>query len=311
MKFPHWVGLGSGQPAFGINASLKRVAIFASVLLLALNTGFASDNPDDDYVQICLLVQTADTLNKEGNTAKAREKYIEAGRKLTELQRANPNWNPSVVKYRLNYLADKVAATEGTAAPAATSTPSTNGSETTAAATAVVSKSPVKLLEAGAEPRTAIRIHPAVGTKQTLVLTMKVGMDMSAMGKGAPAMDIPAIVTTMLVEVKSVAPNGEISYLDTYEDVPVDASGPNTMPAIADAMKKTLGGMRGMTGTGQMTDRGLIQSLQMKLPPGADPQVSQMMSQMKDSFSSSSTPFPDEPVGVGAKWEYKTKLKSQ
>jgi len=32
---------------------------------------------------------------------------------------------------------------------------------------------------------------------------------------------------------------------------------------------------------------------------------------MKDSFSSSSTPLPEEAVGPGAKWEYKTRLKSQ
>jgi hypothetical protein len=39
--------------------------------------------------------------------------------------------------------------------------------------------------------------------------------------------------------------------------------------------------------------------------------MSQMMDQVKDSFSSSSTPFPDEAVGTGAKWEYNTKIKSQ
>jgi hypothetical protein len=51
--------------------------------------------------------------------------------------------------------------------------------------------------------------------------------------------------------------------------------------------------------------------MQMKLPANANPQLSQMMDQFKDSFSSSSTPFPDEAVGTGAKWEYNTKIKSQ
>jgi len=96
----------------------------------------------------------------------------------------------------------------------------------------------------------------------------------------------------------------------TYGDAAV-AAGTNTMPAVAEAMKSSLAGLRGLTGNGRMSDRGLNLGMQMKLPAGADPQLSQMMDQMKESFSSSSSPFPDEAVGPGAKWEYKTKLKSQ
>jgi len=49
----------------------------------------------------------------------------------------------------------------------------------------------------------------------------------------------------------------------------------------------------------------------MTVPPGASPQLSQMMEQMKGSMRSSSSPLPQEPVGPGAKWEYKSQVKSQ
>jgi hypothetical protein len=39
--------------------------------------------------------------------------------------------------------------------------------------------------------------------------------------------------------------------------------------------------------------------------------MSKTMDQMKESFSSSSTPLPEEAVGPGAKWEYQTRIKSQ
>ncbi|MEY4916843.1 MAG: hypothetical protein RL616_756, partial [Verrucomicrobiota bacterium] len=67
----------------------------------------------------------------------------------------------------------------------------------------------------------------------------------------------------------------------------------------------------GMSGEGKMSDRGIVKSLEMKLPPDADPMLSQSMTQMKESFASSSSPFPEEAVGPGAKWEYKSRPKSQ
>jgi hypothetical protein len=76
-------------------------------------------------------------------------------------------------------------------------------------------------------------------------------------------------------------------------------------------MKSGLAGISGMSGTGEMSDRGIVRNVEMKLPANAAPQLSQTITQMKDSISSSATPLPEEAVGPGAKWEYQTRLKSQ
>jgi hypothetical protein len=60
-----------------------------------------------------------------------------------------------------------------------------------------------------------------------------------------------------------------------------------------------------------MSDHGIVKGVEMKLPATADPQLKQTLDQMKESFTSSSTPLPEEAVGPGAKWEYQTRLKSQ
>ncbi len=81
-------------------------------------------------------------------------------------------------------------------------------------------------------------------------------------------------------------------------------------PAMADAIKTSLAKVRGITGTGRMTSRGVVTSFEMKLPDDADPQSRQAMEQMHDSFANSSAALPEEAVGIGAKWEQKSRHKS-
>jgi hypothetical protein len=298
----------------------------AGILLLTLCAARATDVPDDDYLAIYGIMNQADTLSSRGETNAAHAKYVEAERDLEQFQRNNPNWNVNIVTFRLNYLADKIAGT--TAAPTATvttetstaATASANTADTTATSTidnAVASmpaeaapKSPVKLLDAGSEPRTVLRLHPAAGDKQTVTMTMKMGMDMGTAGKSAPAMNIPAIVMSMDVEVKSVSADGDISYAMVFNDATI-ADDTNTLPAIATAMKSGLAGISGMTGTGEMSDCGIVKNVEMKLPATAAPQLQQTIGQMKNSFNSSATPLPEEAVGPGARWEYQTQVKSQ
>jgi hypothetical protein len=149
-----------------------------------------------------------------------------------------------------------------------------------------------------------------LGDKQAVSMNMKIGMDMSAGGNQIPAMDLPAIQMNMDVTVQDVSTDGEITYGVVFSGATVTA-GTNTLPTMAAAMKTGLAEINGLTGTGKMSDHGIVKSLELKMPAAADPLLSQNLGQMKDSFSSSTMPLPEEAVGPGAKWEYKTRLKSQ
>jgi hypothetical protein len=292
----------------GANVPLSiRKKCFSGWVILALLLALCAaraEGPDDDYLAIYNLIDQADTLNASGNASQALAKYVQAQRALAQFQRDNPGWNVKTVSFRLDYLAGKIAATSGQAVA-----PDNNSTNAVKKEAASAPKSQVKLLDAGSEPRTVLRLHPKVGDKQTVNMTMKMAMTMSVAGKEMPATAIPAMLLTMDVGVKDVSAAGDITYETVFGDVTL-AADTDTMPAVAAAMKSSLASVRGVIGTGRMSDHGFIKGFDMKLPPGADPQLSQTMDQMKESFFRFSTPLPEEAVGPGARWEYKTKLKS-
>jgi hypothetical protein len=83
----------------------------ALVLALVLSSLCArADALDDQYVRIYNLIQEADLLNSNGQINQSLSKYLEAQNALQKFHRINPDWNPKVVNFRLNYLSTKVAA---------------------------------------------------------------------------------------------------------------------------------------------------------------------------------------------------------
>ncbi|HLP76811.1 MAG TPA: DUF6263 family protein, partial [Candidatus Paceibacterota bacterium] len=86
---------------------------------------------------------------------------------------------------------------------------------------------------------------------------------------------------------------------------------PNVMPQVAEAMKKALGGVKGLAYSGVVSSRGISKSVEVNLPADMDPQMRQQMEQMKEIMGNSIIPLPAEAVGPGAKWEVKMPIKSQ
>src|SRR5882762_5174141 len=83
----------------------------ALVLMLVLSSLCArADVLDDQYVRIYNLIQEADLLNSNGQINQSLSKYLDAQNALQKFHRINPDWNPKVVNFRLNYLTTKVAA---------------------------------------------------------------------------------------------------------------------------------------------------------------------------------------------------------
>ena len=294
------------SPATDRVASRKNFFTFSLILALLVSLCAArAEGPDSDYLVVYGVMEQADALNARGKTAEAHKKYLEAQRSLAEFQQNNSDWNKPMVGYRAKYLAEKIKETSGEAAVAVA-----NDSSKAKAGAASAGKSGVKLLSAGDEPRTVLRLHPAVGDQQTVVMTTKMNMTMSAAGSEMPAMDLPAMTTTMAVEVKNISADGEITYGITFSGTEVSDSDAAKSPAGA-AMKAALGNISGMSGEGRMTDRGIVKSVEMKKSAGSNPQQAQTLEQLKESVTSALVPLPEESVGSGAKWEHRTKLKSQ
>jgi Tfp pilus assembly protein PilF len=89
---------------------MKRALALIFALLFVAGMLPSGGSPDSDYVRIYQLMQQADTLSAGGQAQPALDKYREAQTELKKLQTANPTWNEKLVKFRLNYLREKIAA---------------------------------------------------------------------------------------------------------------------------------------------------------------------------------------------------------
>ncbi|MGA2865445.1 MAG: DUF6263 family protein [Verrucomicrobiota bacterium] len=292
--------------------NLKRFAGWVVVALFMTLSPAPAQEPDDLYLRVYNLIQQADALNTSGQAGPALAKYRAAQTALQSLKRDSPHWNPALVSFRFNYLAEKVAALSATV-----STPAVGGPapatqpappETKAATTAATPQ--LKLLEAGAEPRKVLRLHPKPGDKQTLGITLKMAMDIQAGEAQRQAMQMPAMKMTMDVTVRSVSADGDITYEMVIGDASVSDE-PGVLPQLAEALKSAFAGLKGLSGTGTTSDRGFSKGTELKVPPGANPQLQQVMEQMKESIATAAAPLPEEAVGPGARWEVRMPLKSQ
>lgn len=89
---------------------MKFFAALTVALLLMLPCVYAQENPDDQYVIIYTLIQQGDANLDSGQPQRALENYREAQSELQKFQQVYADWNPNIVSFRLNYLAQKIAA---------------------------------------------------------------------------------------------------------------------------------------------------------------------------------------------------------
>jgi hypothetical protein len=295
---------------------LKWIFSFAMAALFSFGATAATlppdqQNPDEQYIHIMSVIDRADALRAAGQIDAAKAKYREAQTNLIYFKAYNPLYDPKTVAYRLKEVTDRVE----TRPPVSVSTaPAIKSKANLEAETAAAgSKSVVKLIDAGAEPREMLRLHVKPGDKQLVIMTMKMNIEMPAPTGGATnakAMNIPAVTMPMDVTVQSVAANGDISYQAVMGE-PGIVDEPGTLPQVAQAMKAGIAKIKGLTSTGVISNRGVSKKVDVKAPADADPQLRQSVEQMREGMSNLAVPAPEEAVGAGAKWEVKMPVKSQ
>jgi hypothetical protein len=74
-------------------------------------------------------------------------------------------------------------------------------------------------------------------------------------------------------------------------------------------MQGAMPSMKGMKGTAVVSARGIHKSINMDMST-VSPAFQQQMQAMSSSLENMSLPFPEEPVGVGAKWEVKQAMEN-
>jgi hypothetical protein len=160
----------------------------------------------------------------------------------------------------------------------------------------------VELLEPGNAPLREVRFKPAVGSKQTAEMIMKMNQVVSVGGNKMPSQSIPPQKMVIEIVVTDIADNGDISFDFTYTDVQV-IDDPNNPSPIAKTIEDMLKPLIGAKGRGIVSDCGITRKGEFDIPAGLNPAIKQMLEGMKDSMNRLSSPVPSEPIGTGAKWE--------
>ncbi len=119
---------------------MKRfVAVLGLLLAVNLPLANAQQSSDDRYIAIYNQILQADNMDESGQTRSALAQYTQAQAELAQFQKEYPDWDPNIVKYRLQYLVGKInqltAQFPTTSAPAAAvqANPATPASTNTAA----------------------------------------------------------------------------------------------------------------------------------------------------------------------------------
>jgi hypothetical protein len=160
----------------------------------------------------------------------------------------------------------------------------------------------VKLLDAGAEPRMALRYKFQANRTEKTVMETSMAITIQTGEQKQPETQIPVSQMTMKIDGKEVSPEGDLHYEFEIEKTEV-LPRPGVNPVTLNTMKQQLNSMLGMSGSATVTSRGLTKDAEIMLPPEINPQIKQSIDNMKQSMNQMSAPLPEEPIGQGARWQ--------
>jgi hypothetical protein len=188
--------------------------------------------------------------------------------------------------------------------PAFTSAKAINPSslkQVTPSAEQTPTKARIELLSAGSQPRQQLRFKPRLNVKERTNMTMTLDMSMSVDNQPMPLSKSPGTIITIETQTTKIDPNGDIHYQFAYTnaDVVADATTP---PATIESMRSQIKQLAGITGNVVIDNRGRTKQINLTLPPGLDPTITQVLNQMTDSMQQLSSLLPEEAIGIGGQW---------
>jgi hypothetical protein len=194
----------------------------------------------------------------------------------------------------------------------ASAAPSGSAPHATAAASSAPSKDAsqkptFKLLSAGDAPRHKLRYKFVAGQNELVNIDFTLTMAVDAGADSPPEQKLPAMRFSMLFAMKSVSPDGELAYEFQLAGADV-AKDPRVPQQVQQGIKAMLGQLRGVSGSGFVSARGVVRDATMNAPPTVSQQSEGFLNQLQAIIGDMVPSFPDEEVGKGAKWERSMKI---
>jgi len=88
---------------------MRSFFVATAFLISLLPSARAQESADEKYIAIYGVVQQAENLAGTGEPRQALASLTDAQAQLQQFQKVYPDWNPGIINYRLNDLAQKIA----------------------------------------------------------------------------------------------------------------------------------------------------------------------------------------------------------
>ncbi|HRH00191.1 MAG TPA: hypothetical protein PLR99_28295 [Polyangiaceae bacterium] len=167
-----------------------------------------------------------------------------------------------------------------------------------------------KLVEPGAEPRAPRRYAFAAGKPEVRVGQVRVAITVAAPGRPPEQQAEPALELTMKLSTKG-ASKGTFPF-DVRLEKAALAEGQGLDPRSAAEAQKQLGPLVGLAAKLDITPRGMVGELAFAGDEKmAKPGTAEVLQMLQQTLEFAAVPFPEEPIGLGAKWEMSTVSAAQ
>ena len=163
----------------------------------------------------------------------------------------------------------------------------------------------IEVLDAGVEPREALRLAPAPGASEQAAMTLHLGIELS--GESDRAVKTPPMRVTIAAALQDITPSGDLHATFSYPAFEA-LKGDGATARQRRELERALAGLSGLSGELTLTTRGALVDSKLDIPPDLDPNVRALLDQLRDQLRALTVPLPEPPVGVGARWRATTML---
>lgn len=131
-----------------------------------------------------------------------------------------------------------------------------------------------------------------------------IGLNATVDGQAAPTGVVPATRTVMEQRIDRVDPDGTGHFSVAYLDVSVVPS-PGVDPAVVGGTQAGIDSLKALRGSGVIDVHGYVTGVAFDTSAISDPALKGTLDSITSQVGNLSAPFPQEPVGVGARWSVK------
>ncbi|WP_437518080.1 hypothetical protein [Sorangium sp. So ce1099] len=166
----------------------------------------------------------------------------------------------------------------------------------------------VKLLDAGAPPRSDLRYAPTKGQRQKLQVALDLARSMKKAGRSLPDARFPTLIAQIELEPTEQDQEGDWTVNSRLLKLTVESK--NGHEQIAAQVAPSMEALAGQTLVYRVSSKGFVRDVKLSALEGAEPQQRKVLEDMSELLTSMIIRLPDEGVGVGAIWRVLSRTAS-